>query len=356
MQTMQIGEVIRKYRKERGMTQEEVAKCLGVTAPAVNKWENGNSLPDIMLLAPIARLFQISLDTLLSFQQELTEEEINNFVMKANDMLKDKDYEAGFQWVKEVLVLYPNSKKLILQMALILDAWQLMRAVPHSRHYEDYIENCYLKALDCEEEGVRIMAADALYAFYVRKEEYEKAEQYLSCFSDQNPEKKRKQAEIYSKTGRTGEAYLAYEELLFSEYQKLCIVFQGLLSLAMEDKNREKAHMLVTKQRELAALFEMGKYHEAVCGLELAIEEKDEKETIRRVQELVENIDAVCGYTQSKLYEHMTFKEISEDFRTQIKQNLYDGFLQDKERFDYLSLPEVLNIIKASLQGNSPIS
>lgn len=63
---MQIGEVIRKYRKSRNMTQEEVANRLGVTAPAVNKWENGNSFPDIMLLAPIARLLDITLDTLLS--------------------------------------------------------------------------------------------------------------------------------------------------------------------------------------------------------------------------------------------------------------------------------------------------
>ena len=42
---MQIGEVIRKYRKQKNMTQEEMANRLGVTAPAVNKWENGNSLP-----------------------------------------------------------------------------------------------------------------------------------------------------------------------------------------------------------------------------------------------------------------------------------------------------------------------
>lgn len=41
---MQIGEVIRTYRKKQNLTQEEMAKRLGVTAPAVNKWENGDSL------------------------------------------------------------------------------------------------------------------------------------------------------------------------------------------------------------------------------------------------------------------------------------------------------------------------
>ena len=59
---MEIGQVIRKYRKEKDMTQEEMARRLGVTAPAVNKWESGASAPDIALLAPIARMLGITTD------------------------------------------------------------------------------------------------------------------------------------------------------------------------------------------------------------------------------------------------------------------------------------------------------
>ena len=43
---MRMNEIIRKKRREKGMTQEQVAACLGVTAPAVNKWESGASLPE----------------------------------------------------------------------------------------------------------------------------------------------------------------------------------------------------------------------------------------------------------------------------------------------------------------------
>ena len=71
---MEIGQVIRKYRKEKNMTQEEMARRLGVTAPAVNKWESGASAPDIALLAPIARMLGITTDTLLCFREALTEE------------------------------------------------------------------------------------------------------------------------------------------------------------------------------------------------------------------------------------------------------------------------------------------
>lgn len=40
---MKINEVIRKYRRQRGLTQEQVAQQLGVSTPAVNKWESGVS-------------------------------------------------------------------------------------------------------------------------------------------------------------------------------------------------------------------------------------------------------------------------------------------------------------------------
>lgn len=39
---MQMGQVIRKYRKAQNLTQEEMASRLGVTTPAVNKWENAD--------------------------------------------------------------------------------------------------------------------------------------------------------------------------------------------------------------------------------------------------------------------------------------------------------------------------
>ena len=92
---MQLGEVIRKYRKIKNMTQEEMATRLGITAPAVNKWENGNSFPDITLLLPIARLLGISLDTLLSFQEELTSQDINKIILEADALLKEKTLRAS---------------------------------------------------------------------------------------------------------------------------------------------------------------------------------------------------------------------------------------------------------------------
>ena len=73
---MQMKDVIRRKRRECGLTQEQVAERLGVSTPAVNKWENGTTCPDISLLAPLARLLRTDINTLLCFQEDLTEENV----------------------------------------------------------------------------------------------------------------------------------------------------------------------------------------------------------------------------------------------------------------------------------------
>lgn len=73
---MQIGEVIRKYRKSKNITQEEMANRLGVTAPAVNKWENGLSVPDSDMLLTISEILETPVSTLLG--ENVTESEVDD--------------------------------------------------------------------------------------------------------------------------------------------------------------------------------------------------------------------------------------------------------------------------------------
>ncbi len=319
---MQIGEVIRMYRKEKNMTQEEMAKRLGVSTPAVNKWENGNSMPDIALLAPIARLLEVSLDVLLSYQQDLSESEISQLMQELNQRLKEESYKKAFDWAENKIRLYPNSEMLIWQMAAVLDAHRLMKAIPDGEQYDEKILSWYQQALGSSNETIRSGAADSLFHYYFHKEMYDQAEAYLAYFSEQNPERKRKQASVYAKTGRIQEAYKAFEELLFSGYQMLSMVFHSIFMLAIEEKNVEKARKMAVKQSELARLFEMGRYHEISCQLELAEMDQNEVRKQKILQEMMECVDEIAGFTRSELYEHMVFKEVSTEFIEEVKESL----------------------------------
>ena len=67
MSNLKIGNRIKAKRRERNLTQEELASILGVTKAAVSKWENEESYPDITLLPQIAQLFHMTMDDLFDF-------------------------------------------------------------------------------------------------------------------------------------------------------------------------------------------------------------------------------------------------------------------------------------------------
>ncbi len=71
--TETLGMRISENRKRLGLTQEEFAEKLGVTAQAVSKWENDISCPDIMLLPQIAGIFGISIDELMGVEKQGTQ-------------------------------------------------------------------------------------------------------------------------------------------------------------------------------------------------------------------------------------------------------------------------------------------
>ena len=70
------GQLIEKYRKEKKLTQVELAEKLGVSKSAISKWENGNNLPDITLLEPLSEI--LGIDKLLLFTSEYEAKEESN--------------------------------------------------------------------------------------------------------------------------------------------------------------------------------------------------------------------------------------------------------------------------------------
>lgn len=65
---IKINEQISFLRKQKGLTQEELAKALGVTNQAVSKWESAQCCPDIQILPDLAKIFEVSTDELLGCQ------------------------------------------------------------------------------------------------------------------------------------------------------------------------------------------------------------------------------------------------------------------------------------------------
>ena len=77
-----LGIRIAELRKAKGLTQEELAKQLGISSQAVSKWETDTSCPDIMILPALAKILGVIIEALLTGEPEtryVPEEDRKNF-------------------------------------------------------------------------------------------------------------------------------------------------------------------------------------------------------------------------------------------------------------------------------------
>ena len=69
MDQIKVGAFLKDLRKEKGITQEQLAEKLGVSGRTISRWETGNNMPDISLLVEIAEYFDVSIPEIIKGDQ-----------------------------------------------------------------------------------------------------------------------------------------------------------------------------------------------------------------------------------------------------------------------------------------------
>ena len=114
---MYLSENLRKYRMEKGYTQEEVAQVLGITPQSISKWERAESFPDITFLPAIANLYETSIDALIGMDTIRAEETRVRIHRTANELERNGAYAAAEQVYRDALKIYPNKPGMMLGLA-----------------------------------------------------------------------------------------------------------------------------------------------------------------------------------------------------------------------------------------------
>lgn len=207
---LNLNKNIQTYRKQRGMTQEQLAEAMGVTVGAVSKWENGLSNPDLELIMELADFFEISVDVLLGYQLSIgSMKKAAEYIRKLD---KEKRYDEAHTESLKALQKYPNSFAVVyasgsmeftrgleqknneaLKMAIQLleKADALIDQNEDERissiDIQTKIAHAYVYLKQYEEAVSRLkqvnpcgMNDDVIGGIYVSMERYEDAEEYLS--------------------------------------------------------------------------------------------------------------------------------------------------------------------------------
>lgn len=306
---MSINLVIRNRRRELGMTQEQVASYLGVTTPAVNKWENGLSCPDIMLLSPLARLLEIDLNTLLCFNEDLTEREIAVFNQKICEVVEQEGIEAGFALAKSKLQEYPNCRLLFYSMGVLLEGAVRTQA-PSAEAKEKYEENILswyeYAAKEKDNTEVRNAAITILISRYMNSGKYDEARKLIDEMPERPMTDKRFfQCDLLIKQNQVKEARKIIQKKLLQDVNEVQGVLTRLMNIELELGNTEKAEKFAELLHKTAEIFDMWEISSIVSFLQVAFKKKDMERSMALLKKLFSGVLRPWNLKETLLYDEL---------------------------------------------------
>lgn len=118
-QAIHLGRILMKHRHQRGITQEELAAYIGVSKATVSKWETSTTYPDITMLPQLAAFFDISIDTLMGYEPQLTKEGIRRLYRTLSREFSEKPFDEVTGYCQELTKKYFSCAPLLFQIGAL---------------------------------------------------------------------------------------------------------------------------------------------------------------------------------------------------------------------------------------------
>lgn len=119
MKEINIAQKLAAKRKEKGITQDELAAYIGVSKASVSKWETGQSYPDITFLPQLATYFNISIDELIGYEPQMTKEDITKLYNRLTGEFSRRTFDEVIAECREIVKKYYSCFPLLFQMAAL---------------------------------------------------------------------------------------------------------------------------------------------------------------------------------------------------------------------------------------------
>ena len=248
---IKISENIKRLRKTKKITQEELAEIFNVTPAAVSKWENNETYPDITLLFPLSHFFGVSIDELMGYDYMLIEEEIK----KAKEEIHNAWY-VNNDWnkAKELTVTarsaYPNDYEIMINY-LFFTTGGVADNDPKMliQNEKEIIKICDLILEGCDIENYRLEAINYKAKVLYAKGDEQGALELLNIFPSFYHTSGQKIEQLYQKG--TNEYY----NQLTSNIYELAIFVGNKLGKYIVYDNKSSNKEIIKKVEKLAELY-----------------------------------------------------------------------------------------------------
>lgn len=168
---MSIGSIIKRLRREKDITQEQLAEYLGITSRAISQWECDRTVPDISQLPALCHIFNVSSDVLLGIDIEKNNEEIKKYLSDAAELgYQGKGAERTIL-LREANKKFPRDYKIMQSLAYSLVCEYSRKGI---KEYDEVFDLCNRILAECTDSTIRYEAIDTLgnaYGYAGKKEE-----------------------------------------------------------------------------------------------------------------------------------------------------------------------------------------
>ena len=346
MHVMQMNDVIRRKRRELGLTQEQVAEYLGVSAPAVNKWESGATYPDISLVPALARLLKSDPNTLMCFRESLTREEMAKEMNEVARISQEEGVEVAVDRVRDLAEEYPSCGELLYQLATMLRGLVILRTAGDEQRQEcqEYAVRLYERAVKCDDPVFADRARYALASLCIQEEDYEKAGEYLQRLPEYSSlDKRQLQISMYMKQEKNEEAARLIEQKLNGSIIEVYLLLDNLATVAAREGDRERAREIAGYGRKVMEAWQWD-YSGLTLEFTVAVEERDGDRCVELLREMLDSLSRPRDMEKSFLFAHIATKELDPNLGGQIKDALMTAiekneqyaFLREREDFQEL--------------------
>lgn len=169
-----FGENLKRLRKEKNLTQDEIAKILNVSTQTISRWETNMGYPDIEMLPAIANFYDVTVDSLLCMDINKKKEKISGIVDQINLLRTKGEINTCIEICRDALKEFPNDFQIMSSLSSCLfNHGETTEEI--NKNNEEVIEICETILNDCKDDFIRHLAILLLSLTYPKFDKKEKA-------------------------------------------------------------------------------------------------------------------------------------------------------------------------------------
>ena len=353
-----IGEVIYRLRKEKSITQEQLASFIGVSTAAVSKWESGASYPDITLLPVLATFFNVTIDKLLNFKIDICKEEVMEIYKECEAVFSsNENFNAAVELSKDYIKKYPSSYLLKFRIAYLFFAYSWKSGEEDAynemiKYSIELLEEVVANSVDIELVEPSLFQLGALYSGL---DEHDKAIEVLNKIHRSHCDPDDILSSVYIKQGKLKEARRILQSKLYKSIHDISLTCMSLAgSYRKYEKDfdiAERYSLLPIKFKQAVSLNLFMEYYNLA---EIYIQKNDKHKAIEMLKLMLEEIKKHDINKTSQINSIWCFNAMEVGERS-ITMNLYENIskmLEDpsldsiREHKDFMNIVEEVRVLK----------